>query len=105
MKEKHILRNNVKEEHKTQQQHKERAQVLLTMQMKSMGLNNSAKKEHGTQQQHKWKVQKQQRKGKNTTRRLKKCEALALIQTIYSFKPKLESVVLKVTLFWKNFKA
>ncbi len=112
MKEKHIPRNNVKEEHKTQQQCKERAQVLLTMQMKSMRFNNNAKKEHGTQQ-HKWKVQKQQtqkkhskqqRKSKNPTRKLKKCEAQTSIQTFYSFKPKLESVVLRVTFFFKNSK-
>jgi hypothetical protein len=53
MKEKHILRNNVKEEHMTQQQCKERAKVRLAMQMKSMGLNNNAKRERGTQKQHK----------------------------------------------------
>jgi hypothetical protein len=83
------------------------------MQMKSMGLNNNAKRERGTQKQHKWKVQKQQmqrknskqqRKGKNTTRRLKKCEAQASIQTFYSFKPKHESVVLRITFFFYNFK-
>jgi hypothetical protein len=54
MKEKHIPRNSVEEEHKTQQQQrKERAQVLLTMQMKSMGLNNNAKKSMRPKKQHK----------------------------------------------------
>jgi hypothetical protein len=54
-----------------------------------------------TKQQMQRKNSIQQRKDKNTTRRLKKCEAQASIQTFYSFKPKPESVVLRVT-FLKN---
>jgi hypothetical protein len=64
MKEKHIPKNNVKEEHKTQQQCKERAQVQLTMQMKSMRLNNSAKKSMGPKNKTNEKLKNNEHKGR-----------------------------------------